>query len=122
MDNERFKDAWSKLQVYQKDYPDADAIPEDKIPSSFDLRNVDGWDMTGGVKDQGGCGSCYTFSFLQAVESRLIQTTGKGVEPLSAQQLISCNYMTEGCEGGWAIFNGFFAENSNLVGESCAPY
>ena len=30
--------------------------------------------------------------------------------------------MTEGCEGGWAIFNGFFAENSNLVGESCAPY
>ena len=24
--------------------------------------------------------------------------------------------------GGWAVFNGFFAENAGLVEESCAPY
>ena len=30
--------------------------------------------------------------------------------------------MTEGCRGGWSIFNGYFAENSGLVTEKCAPY
>jgi C1A family cysteine protease len=120
--DEKFKAAWAKLHEYQKLYADADSIPEDKIPSAFDLRNFTGYDFTSGVKDQGGCGSCYTFSFLQALESRLLQQEGKAVEPLSPQQVISCNYMTEGCEGGWAALNGFFAENSNLVGEACAPY
>ena len=30
--------------------------------------------------------------------------------------------MTEGCAGGWAIYNGFFAENGGMVPESCASY
>ena len=88
----------------------------------FDLRNVGGQDFTGGVRDQGNCGSCYSFSFLQVVESRIKQRYGKAVERLSPQQLLNCNYMTEGCEGGWAVFNGFLAENMHLVTESCAPY
>ena len=35
---------------------------------------------------------------------------------------MQCNYLTEGCEGGWSIFHGFFAENGYLVKENCAPY
>jgi len=35
---------------------------------------------------------------------------------------MECNYMNEGCDGGWGIFNGFFAENGGLVAEDCAPY
>lgn len=35
---------------------------------------------------------------------------------------MTCNYMTEGCHGGWSIFNGYFAENNGLVEEACAPY
>lgn len=30
--------------------------------------------------------------------------------------------MNEGCEGGWAMFNGYFVENAHLVKEDCAPY
>ena len=30
--------------------------------------------------------------------------------------------MNEGCNGGWGIFNGFFAERGHLVAETCAPY
>ena len=30
--------------------------------------------------------------------------------------------MTEGCHGGWAIFQGFLAENGEIVSEECAPY
>jgi hypothetical protein len=29
---------------------------------------------------------------------------------LSIQFIIQCNYMTEGCQGGWGIFDGYFAE------------
>ena len=36
--------------------------------------------------------------------------------------MLDCNYMTEGCEGGWPHFNAYFAENGHLVAEDCAPY
>jgi hypothetical protein len=35
---------------------------------------------------------------------------------------MSCNYMNEGCDGGWSFFNGYFTENSHMVSEKCAPY
>lgn len=35
---------------------------------------------------------------------------------------MQCNYMNEGCDGGWSIFHGFFAENAGLLTEDCAPY
>lgn len=36
--------------------------------------------------------------------------------------MLSCNYLTEGCQGGWALLNGFLAENGGVVSEECAPY
>ena len=41
---------------------------------------------------------------------------------LSAQYLMQCNYMNEGCDGGWSFFHGYLAENGHLVDEECAPY
>lgn len=35
---------------------------------------------------------------------------------------MTCNYMNEGCDGGWPFFHGFLAENGYLVTEKCAPY
>jgi len=35
---------------------------------------------------------------------------------------MTCNYLTEGCDGGWAIFDGFFAEQGGIPTEKCAPY
>ena len=35
---------------------------------------------------------------------------------------MTCNYLTEGCEGGWPMLHGFFFEQAYLVKESCAPY
>lgn len=46
----------------------------------------------------------------------------KADTPLSPQFLLNCNYMNEGCDGGWAIFHGFLAENGHMVTEECAPY
>jgi C1A family cysteine protease len=53
------------------------------IPESFDLRSIDGFDFTNPLRDQGACGSCYTVSFTQAMESRLKVKYGKEVPELS---------------------------------------
>ena len=83
---------------------------------------MEGYDFTGGVRDQKACGSCYAFAFTQAVESKLKVKYGQEVPQLSPQFLLNCNYMTEGCEGGWPHFHSYFAENGHLVSEDCAPY
>ena len=67
--------------------------------------------------------SSSSHSFIQVVENRLRMQHGVSVIPnLSVQQLISCNYMNEGCQGGWSIFDGFFAENVGLFAQDCYPY
>ena len=73
-------------------------------------------------RDQGHCGSCYTVSFTQIAENRLKIKYGKEIPKLSAQHLMTCNYMNEGCDGGWPFFHGFFTENAYLITEDCAPY
>ena len=88
------------------------------IPESFDLRSIDGFDFTNPLRDQGACGSCYTVSFTQVIESRLKQRYGKKIPVLSPQYLMMCNYLNEGCDGGWSFFHGFLAENGYLVSES----
>lgn len=55
----------------RQQYKLASEIPEDEIPSSFDLRNIGGVNFMGRVRDQGACGSCYTVSFISVIEARL---------------------------------------------------
>ena len=52
-------------------YATIDDMPDSIIPDTYDLRNIDGYDFTGKVRDQGPCGSCYTMAFIQAIESRM---------------------------------------------------
>jgi hypothetical protein len=47
---------------------------------------------------------------------------GKEIPLLSPQYLMQCNYMNEGCDGGWSFFHGYLAENGYMVSEQCAPY
>ena len=110
------------MQSWTLEYDHADDIPDDLLPESFDLTNIGGFDFTSDVVDQGGCGSCYIVSFTQVVESRLKTKYGEQPTRVSPQQVLSCNYMTEGCDGGWAFGAGLFAENGHLVSEDCAPY
>ena len=118
-----FEQALESAQSWAKNYASNDAVPDEHIPEVYDLRNINGNDLTGPVRDQEHCGSCYGLSFIQSLENRLILKNGKDhFSPLSVQQLITCNYLNEGCEGGWAMFNGYFNENAHLVKEDCAPY
>lgn len=114
--------ALQKAQQWYNKYKSADEIPDSVLPETYDFRNFEGFDFTNPLRDQGACGSCYTVSFTQVIESRLKLRYGKKVPVLSPQYLMTCNYLTEGCDGGWSFFHGYLAENGYLVSEKCAPY
>jgi len=91
------------------------------LPATFDWRDVNGESFLPPIKNQGACGSCYTISIISALEARTRIHYGKKMS-FSPQYSLSCNFMTEGCNGGWSMFVGFFAETFGLVSEECAPY
>lgn len=66
------------------------------VPDSLD------WSSKGAttpVKDQGGCGSCWAYSATAGIESGLYMSSGTLID-LSQQQIISCDKVDGGCDGG----------------------
>lgn len=61
--------------------------------------------LVGPVKNQGACGSCWTFSAVGALEGAYAKHTGKFVQ-FSEQQLVECDKFSHGCNGG-LMENGF---------------
>ena len=64
-------------QKYMKKYESSEQIPDDELPENFDWRDVGGYDFLGPVRNQHGCGSCYTFSYIQQMQHRLQVKYGK---------------------------------------------
>ena len=61
--------------------------PSPQLPSAFDWRNRNGVTP---VKDQARCGSCWAFSTVGLLESKIRIKDGV-IEDLSEQYLVSCN-------------------------------
>ncbi|PKI73664.1 thiol protease aleurain-like [Punica granatum] len=76
------------------------------------------------VKDQGHCGSCWTFSTTGALEAAYHQAFGKGIS-LSEQQLVDCAtaFNNFGCSGGLPsqAFE-YIKYNGGLDTEEAYPY
>lgn len=77
-------------------------VKEDKvkaIPEAYEWNN---YGMVSPVKNQGSCGSCWTFSTVGSLESHWnILGKGKNVT-FSEQQLVDCagDFDNHGCNGG----------------------
>ena len=74
------------------------------------------------VKNQGRCGSCWSFSTTGALEGAYAIKTGKLVS-FSEQELVSCDKVDQGCNGG-LMDNAFdwIHENNGLCSEDNYPY
>ncbi|KAK8799490.1 hypothetical protein WA158_006039 [Blastocystis sp. Blastoise] len=77
------------------------------------------------VKDQGDCGSCWSFSVTGAVESAYYQKKNEMIE-FSEQELIDCSkiapYHNNGCQGGCTDHGMEYVTDNGLCSEKDYPY
>jgi C1A family cysteine protease len=113
--------------------PPSDDFPSEPLPeiiaapssSSWDWRDHEGHDFTTSVKSQGGCGSCWAFAALGALESIIkIEENAPNLDiDLSEQYLLSCPPNSGGCRGWNSISAyGYLENNGGIIPESCFPY
>ncbi|XP_057973675.1 cysteine protease XCP2-like [Malania oleifera] len=90
------------------------------LPKSVDWRKKG---AVTGVKNQGGCGSCWAFSTVAAVEGINKIVTGN-LTSLSEQELVDCDRAyNNGCNGGLMDYAfSFIINNGGLRKEKDYPY
>ncbi|XP_053202626.1 uncharacterized protein LOC128387448 [Panonychus citri] len=75
------------------------ADPSESLPDFLDWRESG---IVSSVKNQGACGSCWSFSTVSSLESAYMKKTGNKTT-LSEQNLMDCSWAEGnlGCNGGW---------------------
>ncbi|KAE9548791.1 hypothetical protein FO519_007992 [Halicephalobus sp. NKZ332] len=89
-----------------------------RATTSVDLRNQN---AVNPIKDQGNCGSCWSFATVATMEIAHFQKTGS-LLVLAEQQLLNCDKYDNACNGGWVGNAYTYAENTGIAQNSTDPY
>lgn len=105
--------------------PKLDVRPTAELPDFVDWRMKH---VVSPVKDQGQCGSCWTFATVETIESHAALATGR-LNILSEQQILDCTPNpdqcggTGGCNGGTAeLAMAQIIKTGGLMSEWTYPY
>merc|ERR1712147_478790 len=105
-------------------YKPVERLSEPELLDTENLADEVNWVTKGAVtpvKNQGQCGSCWSFSTTGSVEGAMFLKTGK-LQSFSEQQLVDCDKVDQGCNGG-LMDNAFkYIESNPLQLESAYPY
>lgn len=96
-------------------------------PSSYNSSNTVNWVSRGFVtpiRNQGGCGSCWAFSSVAAIESMYLMSGRGNVSTLdlSEQQVVSCVTSSYGCSGGYLNQGLDYFKSSPVDKDPLWPY
>ena len=101
-----------------------DVKTNEMVLNTTDLADEINWITKGAVtpvKNQGQCGSCWSFSTTGAMEGAHFVATGNLVS-LSEQNLVDCSWLNHGCNGGSMPLAFMYAESHPLETEAEYPY
>jgi len=74
------------------------------------------------VKNQGGCGSCWTFGAISPLEGNYYILTGEK-KAFSEQEYLDCSVTYDGCNGGWMSYcYNYNLNTGHMATEDNAPY
>jgi len=92
------------------------------LPVSFDSRQA--WpECIHEIRDQGQCGSCWAHAASEVLSDRFcIASNGTVNVVLSPQEMVSCDYMDMGCNGGILTTSWLYLRIFGIATDKCQPY
>ncbi len=105
-----------------KDTSNVDKTSSSDLPSEFDSRTQ--WpNCIHPIRDQGKCGSCWAHAASEVLSDRFcIASKGALNVILSPQDMVSCDYLDHGCNGGIPDLSWFYLQHWGIVSDECKPY